>query len=533
MSIDPQLIRSEEHREIGQLIQRDAGVLIERWRQRAVAEEPAARRAYQAALLDHLPTFLWTLGRSLAESQPIQTGHHCLLAASHGEQRWESGWSLPEVVRDYQILRLVILEYLEEALDRPLSAREAMAVGLALDEAITASVGTYVKNREEYVLQVEQARAAQERMTRADLQKWEHIFQSAGWGVAILDTDGTLQAVNRAFSRMHGQAEADLHGRPLAELVDPEARPAWADHLRTADNDGQQVYETLHVRKDGNRFPVLVNLTAFRDDAGHVLYRAASFQDISERKQLEEALREQAAALQMSDRRKDEFLATLAHELRNPLAPILNSVELLHLLPSEDPTLRQVRDILDRQTRQMARLVDDLLDLSRIARGQVPLRRERLDLAGVVRLAVQTSEPLIQGRNHRLTVNLPDRPLALEGDQARLVQALTNLLNNAAKYTDPGGRIDLSAGREGDEAVVRVRDTGVGIPRDMLPRIFDLFMQVEGSRDRSQGGLGIGLALVRRLVELHGGTVSAHSAGPGRGSEFVVRLPLAPGPGVA
>jgi signal transduction histidine kinase len=181
----------------------------------------------------------------------------------------------------------------------------------------------------------------------------------------------------------------------------------------------------------------------------------------------------------------------------------------------------------------MARLVDDLLDLSRIARGQVPLRRERLDLAAVVRLAVQTSEPLIQARNHRLTVSLPDRPLALEGDQARLVQVLTNLLNNAAKYTDPGGRIELSAGQEGDEAVVRVRDSGVGIPRDMLPRIFDLFMQVEGSRDRSQGGLGIGLALVRRLVELHGGTVSAHSTGPGRGSEFVVRLPLAPEPGAA
>jgi PAS domain S-box-containing protein len=521
MSIDPQLIRSEEHREIGQLIQRDAGILIERWRQRAVAEEPNARRVYHAALLDHLPTFLWALGRSLAESAPVQTGQHCLLAASHGEQRWETGWSLPEVVRDYQILRLVILEYLEEALERPLSAREAMAVGLALDEAITASVGMYVRNREEYVLQVEQR-------ARADLHRWEQIFQSAGWGVAIIDTAGNLQAVNRAFARMHGYDGEDLRGKALAELIDPAARPAWADHLRAADVNGQQVYEILHVRPDGRRLPVLVNLTAFRDEAGNVLYRAASFQDISERKQLEEALREQAEALRMSDRRKDEFLATLAHELRNPLAPILNSVQLLQLLPSEDPTLRQVREILDRQTRQMARLVDDLLDLSRIARGEVRLRRERLDLSAVVQQAVQTSEPLVNGRRHRLTVSLPEQPLFLEGDQARLVQVLTNLLNNAAKYTDPGGRIDLSAAREGDEAVIRVRDTGVGIPPEVLPRIFDLFMQVEGSRDRSQGGLGIGLALARRLVELHGGQMSAASAGPGQGSEFVIRLPLAP-----
>jgi PAS domain S-box-containing protein len=528
MSIDPQLIRSESHRQIGMLLQRDAGVLIERWRQRAVEEEPNARRVYQAALLDHLPTFLWTLGRSLSESSPLQTGQHCLVAAVHGEQRWGEGWSLPEVVRDYQILRLVILEYLEEALERPLTAREAMAVGLALDEAITASIGMYVKSREEYVLRIEQARAAEEKKSREHLQRWEHIFHSAGWGVAVLAVDATLQAVNRAFTRMHGYAEEELRGKPAADLVVPADREEWAAHLAAADSNGQQVYEILHRRKDGGTFPVLVNLTSYKDQAGAVLYRAASFQDITERKRLEEALREQAEALQNQDRRKDEFLATLAHELRNPLAPILNSVQLLHLIGPATPSLQQVREILERQTRQMARLVDDLLDLSRVARGQLHLRRERLDLAAVIRQAAQTSAPLIENRQHQLTVSLPDRPLALEGDQARLVQVLVNLLNNAAKYTDPGGRIEVRAAAEGNEAVVRVRDTGVGIPKEMLPRIFDLFTQVEGSRERSLGGLGIGLALVRRLVELHGGTVTAHSDGPGQGSEFVVRLPLAP-----
>ncbi len=492
-----------------------------------MAEEPTARRAYHDTLLDHLPTFLWALGRSLAESSPLQTGQHCLLAAAHGEQRWDNGWSLPEVVRDYQILRLVILEYLEEALERPLTGREAMAVGLALDEAITASIGMYVKNREEYVVQVEQARAAEEAKARGDLQRWEEIFQSAGWGVAVMAADGSLQAVNRAFARMHGYAEVELRGKPLAELVVPAARGELEAHVRSADSNGQQVFESLHLRDEGGPFPVLVNLTSFRDDAGQVLYRAASFQDITDRKRLEEALREKAEELQASDRRKDEFLATLAHELRNPLAPILNSVQLLHLLGPVTPTLQQVRDILERQTKHMVRLVDDLLDLSRVARGQVPLRRERLDLAAVVRQAVQTSEPLLASRQHRLTVEVAEGPLTLEADQSRLVQVLVNLLNNAAKYTDPGGKIDLRVMREGNEAVIRLRDTGVGIPPEMLPRIFELFTQVEQSRDHAQGGLGIGLALVRRLVELQGGTVSAHSEGLGHGSEFVVSLPLA------
>jgi CheY-like chemotaxis protein len=185
-----------------------------------------------------------------------------------------------------------------------------------------------------------------------------------------------------------------------------------------------------------------------------------------------------------------------------------------------------VKEILERQTRQMARLVDDLLDLSRIARGQLQLHRERVDLAAAVRQAAQTSAPLIEARRHYLSVTVTDQPLWLEADPSRLVQVLVNLLNNAAKYTDSGGRIELTAGQENGEAMVRVRDTGIGITAEMLPRVFDQFVQVEQARHRSEGGLGIGLALVRRLVELQGGTVAAHSDGPGRGSEFVVRLPL-------
>jgi signal transduction histidine kinase/DNA-binding response OmpR family regulator len=230
--------------------------------------------------------------------------------------------------------------------------------------------------------------------------------------------------------------------------------------------------------------------------------------------------------IQDNDRRKNEFLAMLAHELRNPLAPVWSAVEVLRLKGTADPELNWARDVIDRQVRHLVRLVDDLLDVSRITRGKIKLYPEVLDVAGVVASAVETSRPLVEAHAHLLAVSLPEGPLRVHADPARLTQVLTNLLNNAAKYTPDGGQIWLSAAPDGGEAVFRVRDTGAGIPRDMLSKVFDLFTQVDRSLDRSEGGLGIGLTLVRRLVELHGGRVAAFSEGPGRGSEFVVRLPL-------
>jgi signal transduction histidine kinase/ActR/RegA family two-component response regulator len=230
--------------------------------------------------------------------------------------------------------------------------------------------------------------------------------------------------------------------------------------------------------------------------------------------------------LRQADRRKDEFLAVLAHELRNPLAPVRNAVEVLRMRDVDDPGLRWARDLIDRQVQQLTRLVDDLLDVSRITRGKIKLQKEPVDLAAVVARAVEISRPLIDARRHELAVTLPPEPLRLEADPTRLAQVVANLLNNAAKYTEERGHIWLTVEREGGEAVVRVRDTGVGIPSDMLAQVFDLFTQVTHSLDRSQGGLGIGLTLARSLVEMHGGSVRAHSAGWGEGSEVVVRLPL-------
>jgi signal transduction histidine kinase/DNA-binding response OmpR family regulator len=235
-----------------------------------------------------------------------------------------------------------------------------------------------------------------------------------------------------------------------------------------------------------------------------------------------------------ADQRKNEFLSMLAHELRNPLAPIRNAVQIIGLQGSPPSTLQWAMEIIDRNVYQLVRLVDDLLDVSRITRGKIRLQPEPLDMAAVVAQAVEISQPLIESRRHELTVSVPEDPVWVNGDGTRLAQVLANLLNNAAKYTDEGGRIWLDLARENGDAVVRVRDTGVGIPPNMLASIFDLFTQVDRSLDRSQGGLGIGLTLARRLVEMHGGRVAVSSAGANQGSEFVVRLPVLarpPGPG--
>jgi PAS domain S-box-containing protein len=244
-----------------------------------------------------------------------------------------------------------------------------------------------------------------------------------------------------------------------------------------------------------------------------------------ERDGLERSLRDRAHELVNADRRKNEFLAMLAHELRNPLAPIRNAIQMLYVKNVDDVDMRAARDLMDRQVRQITRMVDDLLDVSRITRGKIALREETVDLAEVVAHALETSRPLIDLHRHELTVSLPQGPMPIRGDATRLAQAIANLVNNSTKYTDPGGKISVAVQRSGADYLVKVKDNGIGISSEMLPQIFDLFKQVDNSLARSEGGLGIGLTLVRTLIEMHGGNVKAFSDGPGRGSEFVVRLP--------
>jgi signal transduction histidine kinase/ActR/RegA family two-component response regulator len=296
--------------------------------------------------------------------------------------------------------------------------------------------------------------------------------------------------------------------------------PAIMQRLRR----GERVehYETVRLARDGRRIDVSLTVSPVRNAEGRIIGASKIARDISERKRLIEQLRDQ-------DRLKDDFLATLAHELRNPLAPIRTGVQLIRRAGHSPALLEKACPMMERQLEQMVRLIDDLLDVSRISRDKLELRKGWVELATVVQSAVETSRPLIEAASHTLTVSLPQEPILLDADAVRLAQAFSNLLNNAAKYTDRGGHISLTAESTGNgtpgEAVVRVRDTGVGIPADKLPHIFEMFVQADRS-ERAQGGLGIGLTLARRLIQLHGGTLSASSAGPGAGSEFTVRLPV-------
>jgi signal transduction histidine kinase len=309
-----------------------------------------------------------------------------------------------------------------------------------------------------------------------------------------------------------------LLGKELWEIglfQDIEANRAA---FRQLQEKGYIRYEDLPLQtKDGPRAYVEFVSNVYPVEGHQVIQ--CNIRDISDRKRAEEALRD-------ADRHKDEFLAMLAHELRNPLAPLRNAIQVMRLKGTDDPDVQWARDVVERQVQQLTRLVDDLLDVARFNQGKINLQTEPVEMAAVVELAVEISRPLIDAHNHHLEISLPEQVVWVEGDAIRLAQALSNLLNNAAKYTEEGGRIDLTVDSSDGEVVLGVRDTGAGIAADMLPHIFEMFTQAQGSVSRSEGGLGIGLTLVRKLVEMHGGRVEAHSKGPGHGSEFIVRLPL-------
>lgn len=366
------------------------------------------------------------------------------------------------------------------------------------------------------------ARRAEE-AAQISSRQWQVTFDAINDGVVLLDRAGRAVQINAAMEGILGKSWDDLAGQSIHDLLTISPAPEDSPFLRMLDSGRREAVE-LNL---GDRW-LRVTVDPIRDAGGVVKGGLCIASDITDRRRLEETLKRRAEELAAADRRKDEFLAMLAHELRNPLAPIANSLESIHLEQTDAKAREDSLNIARRQVEHMARLLDDLLDVSRFTRGNVQLRKTTVDLNRVLRRAVETSRPLIKAGGHEFSASLPDAPVWLEGDPTRLAQVVANLLNNAAKYTDQGGRITLTAGREGDEAVVRVRDNGVGLSAEMLPRVFDLFSQEDRSLDRSQGGLGIGLTLVRSLVQHHGGSITADSPGPGLGSEFVVRLPVLP-----
>ena len=344
------------------------------------------------------------------------------------------------------------------------------------------------------------------------------IVDSSDDAIISKDLNGVILSWNKGAERLFGYPATEVVGRPITLIIPPDRldeEPKILERLRR----GERVdhFETVRMRKDGSRFDISLTISPVKNAEGKVVGASKIARDITERKQAEAALRE-------ADRHKSEFLAMLAHELRNPLAPLRNGLHIMRLADDGGVVVAEARAVMERQLEQMVRIIDDLLDLSRITNGKIELRKEQLDLTTVVQCAVETSRPLLEAAGHEFTVNLPPAPVVVYADRTRLAQVFANLLNNAAQYTEPGGHVWLTVERQGSDVVVTVKDTGIGIAADMLPKVFEMFTQADRSLERSRGGLGIGLSLVRRLVEMHGGRVEVHSDGPGRGSEFVVRL---------
>jgi PAS domain S-box-containing protein len=361
----------------------------------------------------------------------------------------------------------------------------------------------------------------------------EHLLHgfldAASDAMVVVDEDGTLVLLNAQTEKLFGYRREELLGQPIEMLVPERFRTWHGDRCRAYFTNPQPrsmgtSLELLALHKDGREFPVDVSFSPLPTESG--LFVASAFRAMTHYRCLEEELRRRAAELEEADRCTDQFLKTLAHELRSPLATLALWVEVMRRPGVATAMRERAVGVLQRQISHMLRLVDDLQDVTQIRTGEVTLRSERTNLTEIVHQAAEISQSLIEKRRHSFHLLLPPEPLHVWGDATRLVQVLVNLLVNAARYTPVGGHIALSVSREGAVAVIRVKDDGVGIPRDMLTRVFDLFTRLESGKKFSADGLGIGLALIRRLVEAHGGSVQAFSEGEGQGSEFVVRLPL-------
>jgi PAS domain S-box-containing protein len=372
---------------------------------------------------------------------------------------------------------------------------------------------------------ITERKRAEEAVKHSELQ-YRRLFQTARDGILILDAPtGTILEANPFMSGLMGFELDEIVGKELWEIGVFQDEEANKDAYKELLERGYIRYENLPLKtKAGGAVDVEFVSNLYM--VGKRRVAQCNIRDITGRTRLERQAKAQALALADLLRRKDEFLAMLSHELRNPLSPILNAVHLLRIQGEENLIQQQARTIIERQVGQLARLVNDLLEVSRITTGTIRLQPERLDMRGIVERAVETCRPLIDRRRHILTVTEPPEPIWLFADPTRLEQVVVNLLNNAAKYTDEGGRIGITIHQEGVEMVLTMRDSGIGIDLEQFPDIFDLFTQADRSLDRSQGGLGVGLSLVQRLVELHRGTVEVHSEGLGLGSEFIVRLPL-------
>jgi len=451
-----------------------------------------------------------------------------------------TGWSADEAVGKplpevFRILNEATLVPGENPVDRVL--REGRAVGMANHTVLVRKDGTMrpiddsaapIRNDDGSMVGVVLVfhdiaeRRAAETALRESEQRFRELANHIAPMVWTCDAQGRATWVNERWYEYSGTTFDEMSGVAGKDILHPDHRERVRTGLAGALAEERPWEDTFPLLGRDDRYRwFLSRAVPVRDEQGRVQQWFGTNTDVTALRELEEALRE-------ADRRKDEFLAMLAHELRNPLAPLRNGLEIQRLVPELPEAARLAREMMARQLAQMVRIVDDLFDVSRISRGRLELKRASVDLNDVVRSAVETSRPLVDAAGHRLTITFSPGPIVVDADATRMAQVVANLLNNAARYTPTPGTINLAIERDGTNAVVRVQDSGVGIPAEMLPRIFDMFTQLGRDYTESTGGLGIGLTLVKRLVEMHGGWVEANSEGKGRGSEFVIRLPLSP-----
>jgi PAS domain S-box-containing protein len=353
------------------------------------------------------------------------------------------------------------------------------------------------------------------------VQSWlAAIVESSDDAIVSKDLNGIIRSWNVGAEHLFGYTEEEAIGQSVTMLMPPDRVDEEKKILdRIKRGDRVDHFETIRRRKDGTLFDISLTISPIRDDTGVIIGASKIARDITDRKRNERALIE-------ADRQKNEFLATLAHELRNPLAPIRNSLHIMRLMRPEGSGQDRVQEMLERQVNHMVRLVDDLLEISRVTMGKIDLRMDAVDIASVIRNAVETMKPAIDAANHTLKVDMPEEPLTVDGDTMRLSQVVSNLLDNAAKYTRPGGMIWVTARRVVDHVEIAVRDNGIGILPENQRRVLEMFTRTERGKRHAQEGLGIGLALAKRLVEMHAGHITVASEGEDKGSTFTVCLPL-------
>jgi two-component system CheB/CheR fusion protein len=485
--------------------------ILRRWEAAVRAEMPSTSDEPRPVLLNDIPVFLAQLCQAL-EAQADPMAATAPAAQVHGwQRRVRLTYTLADLVREYRLLRDAILD------GQPLAGTDLRIVLHAIDRGIAESANYF-------------AAIDRGRRPRSGEERYRSVVNTVIDGIITIDEHAIVHTFNPAAERIFGYDATEVMGRNVKLLMPEPYRGEHNGYVRSHLTTGVKRIigvgrEVVGLRKDGTTFPMDLAVSEFRMDDRR--FFTGIVRDITERKHLEGELLARAEALADANRGKDDFLAMLGHELRNPLAPIRASVELIRMQHVQAPALVRATDIIDRQTSHLTRIVDDLLDVARLTRGKLQIRKQRVELGPLVAQAVDAFRDTTAANQQALHLSIDDPPLWVDADPTRLSQVIANLVQNAVKFTPAGGRIDVSVATERERAVVRVRDTGAGIDPPLLPHVFDLFTQGWRTADGGLGGLGLGLTLVRRLVEQHAGTIRATSGGAGRGSEFTVALPVA------